>query len=619
MNDLYAALEEIELFDFFSTMDISQGKFFNTILEYTRNSTLEKNVLDKCQLEIDIINFYISQNKISYRTSGTYASGEPYEYPNFKKFQENEFNYLIERLINTNNLYLCARYSHLLCHSPKKHLKYATIASKAYYNISKILFDNIDVIGVIDRNTIMSYIIDSIENAVLIAEKFKIYEEINRSKQFILGLIRDSNLPERNFISATLISFMLDNNSIFKLEDFENLDSQLFAIAKTEVNQVKIYTLNIGKKVSQKLKNNINIWNEELGQYYERLSLLHRNMQNDLGNMQYVIYAIKYYKKAKNNNKVDLLNNRYKEIKKKIKFQKFTTPINLKKEIEFINGFSEKISKCDSFFIITALKYDPRILPTYDYLEKWALLEKKANPLVFLSGISFIDELGNVSENFISETELTNYTILQLFDFQLRAKVDLLLIQIILKSILRGNFTARSVIEYIRNHTWLGAEIEVNSESTLVQKYSWVEFIAPSINFYLTQISFSLQNENNYHNLILCIESLTLKIEGIFRDICNLKGGTSSYLTVDKKNQSDVVRERDLNALLYDEVIINHFSKDDLLFFRFLLIEKSGLNLRNKIAHSLIKDTRSYSIEIMNLLLLAIFRLTKEEYAPFSK
>jgi hypothetical protein len=107
------------------------------------------------------------------------------------------------------------------------------------------------------------------------------------------------------------------------------------------------------------------------------------------------------------------------------------------------------------------------------------------------------------------------------------------------------------------------------------------------------------------------MDSLVLKIEGLVRDICVFSGITTFYQTKDKQGRS-IVREKDINWLLR-EIPENLFDEDDLLFFKFVLVEQAGFNLRHKIAHCLI-DYSEYHMEYMHLLLLVLFRLGKYDF-----
>jgi hypothetical protein len=136
--------------------------------------------------------------------------------------------------------------------------------------------------------------------------------------------------------------------------------------------------------------------------------------------------------------------------------------------------------------------------------------------------------------------------------------------------------------------------------------------IAPSINDYFNQLQAHFLESSYDPNLVLPIDSLVLKIEGLVRDICAISGITTFYLVRDKQGRG-IVRERDINWLLRAEPIKKLFNEDDLLFFKFMLVEKAGLNLRHKVAHCLI-DYSEYNITYMHFLLLVLFRLGKYDF-----
>lgn len=111
---------------------------------------------------------------------------------------------------------------------------------------------------------------------------------------------------------------------------------------------------------------------------------------------------------------------------------------------------------------------------------------------------------------------------------------------------------------------------------------------------------------------MLAMDSLALKIEGLVRDICVFSGITTFYQVKDKQGRS-IIREKDINWLLREDPIKNLFDEDDLLLFKFVLVEKAGLNLRHKIAHCLI-DYLEYSISHMHLLLLVLLKLGRYDF-----
>jgi hypothetical protein len=115
----------------------------------------------------------------------------------------------------------------------------------------------------------------------------------------------------------------------------------------------------------------------------------------------------------------------------------------------------------------------------------------------------------------------------------------------------------------------------------------------------------------------LSIDSLALKIEGMLRDICEFNGILTYELKQDRQGRT-ISQEKDIHKLLYEEEIQKLFDKNDLLFLKFLLVEKAGYNLRHKVAHSLM-SFYEYNINYMNLLVLAILKFGKYDFTTKQK
>lgn len=74
------------------------------------------------------------------------------------------------------------------------------------------------------------------------------------------------------------------------------------------------------------------------------------------------------------------------------------------------------------------------------------------------------------------------------------------------------------------------------------------------------------------------------------------------------------LEKKSIDDLLRNEVLEKLFNENELLFFKFLLIEKSGYNYRHQVAHSLLQY-RDYNIGIAHLLLLVLLRIGKFDFS----
>ena len=171
--------------------------------------------------------------------------------------------------------------------------------------------------------------------------------------------------------------------------------------------------------------------------------------------------------------------------------------------------------------------------------------------------------------------------------------------RIFLEALKQEKLDSQIIMDFFGKKSWYGKTIIKNLPSNQTISYNWLNLIAPCINEYFIQMKAHFYNPEFAPNLVLAIDSLTLKIEGIVRDICALSRIITFYQTKDKQGRN-IVREKDINWLLREDSIKNLFDEDDLLFFKYVLVEKAGLNLRHNIAHCLINYS-DYNILICTL------------------
>ena len=74
-----------------------------------------------------------------------------------------------------------------------------------------------------------------------------------------------------------------------------------------------------------------------------------------------------------------------------------------------------------------------------------------------------------------------------------------------------------------------------------------------------------------------------------------------------------IIEERQLNQLLADSCISELFGGNNVAFLRFLLNEKEGHNLRNKVSHALMSP-QEYVLEHLHSVILAMLRLSPLKY-----
>jgi hypothetical protein len=128
--------------------------------------------------------------------------------------------------------------------------------------------------------------------------------------------------------------------------------------------------------------------------------------------------------------------------------------------------------------------------------------------------------------------------------------------------------------------------------------------LAPSIIEFFLQTQAWLNSKYYLPSYVLCIDSLTLKIEGLLRDFSNRLNIPTS---VHRKNGMEEVY---VNNILENETIKQHFDEDDMLFFNYLLSNEGGMNLRNNVAHCFL-DYSNYNLSKILLLIAALLKIGK--------
>jgi hypothetical protein len=127
--------------------------------------------------------------------------------------------------------------------------------------------------------------------------------------------------------------------------------------------------------------------------------------------------------------------------------------------------------------------------------------------------------------------------------------------------------------------------------------------------------------KDNTHkpDLVTVTDSLTLKVEGLIRYFVE-KLGVSTFKFKGQK-EDKIAMEKNLDDLLAD---LSHmpegkpeqktnFDENDRMLIKYVMTSKSGYNLRNKIAHSLL-DLDEYSLGNVIVLICIILKLTKYKF-----
>jgi len=565
---------------------------------------------EKAQWEVDFFSFVIKEGKLNPMFTGTNDKGEVIKYPILDRFDDRTYKYLIERLDSTSNSLLKARYSHILWCSPKKHTKYAKVALDSYLKVIKIYETK-------DKKKPQEHygleILGAAQNVYSIASQIKY--KVDKIKSELRRLVNTFNSKSNSSFAlrANLIELMLGGKRRFSKKDFLGFEKICWQIsgplAKAGNVHGAINMLELGEKVDQKLGKKTHDWRKRIAKSYETL-MRQAEKGNNLASLTFCQFALENYKKTKDEEKIRELEKKYLQLKNSMKLAEFKTEIDLTEHIKKYREIAEKIVQNESEEIIKLLMLDRSLLPRYKDMGKIVEEHSKQFVLQHLIPTEIMDQSGHPAEHFSDRDEKKYFGILQQYTWELQFKIYLIN-EIFFAAIRKDKLSCDIFLRFLNRHSWFGKNISKRLGNKTI-KYNWLNLIAPALHEYFLQVHYYFTHPNCSPNLVLSIDSLTLKFEGLIRDICQFSGITTFYMTKNSKDRS-IAREKDIHALLYEEPIKRLFDEDDLLFFKFLLVEKAGYNLRHKVAHSFMLF-QEYGINYMHLLILALLRLGKYDF-----
>lgn len=177
--------------------------------------------------------------------------------------------------------------------------------------------------------------------------------------------------------------------------------------------------------------------------------------------------------------------------------------------------------------------------------------------------------------------------------------------QSLYKSILNGNLNYINFYDFFEN-SWIGLKTKFNNGNLVIEE-TWLDLIKPALyNFFALFELTVIHKKSDLNPYIICIDSLTLKFEGIIRDFIRWMGGS----TIKNKNGSN--EEILLDEMLNHEILLESFEENEIELFKFVFT-RQGLNIRNDVVHGFYKSA-DYDFKKVSLIFLCILRLGKYQF-----
>ena len=578
LEDMYELMETINSSNYSNIKER-----INSFLKETINEENKKAI--KC--EHTCLEFRIIDAKVDGVFTIENNDGKMVTIPNLDNLSEEDFKYIENRMNSVNNKFLKFRYSAILCNK-YPHIDKARICSDSSFDFINDVENEI-----IENKSIDSFYVITIINSYRFSFKFG-YNK-HRIKNKIIEIINNENYwnNELYLIPCKLIQHILDEKKNFR--DVSNLNTICWNIYEniSSINpHGAIDVLELGEKTDKNSQYN---WRLEIGKMYECLM-----NQNDNANIKadFCILASENYKKSGANSEAETLLKQYEKFSADFQYFKHSEEIENYSEImDSIFDYADSIvENCSSYEILQYLMNDPELTKHHkgglEFVEK----SKRDFPLLHAFSKNLRDRNGFVIEKIVSDEEKDNHAVMEYYSGGISIFYLPFISRIINTAYFKGKLSPKIVLQFLKEETWLGW-----GEIPNVGENPYFMMIVPIINNYFYELELIYLYNIPQPNFILTIDSLILKIEGMLKLVYSIDN------VIKEPTGDGATQDKSLNKLL-EYGTFDLISEDDLFFLKYLLIDKSGLNLRNKVAHSLMKKG-DYYWGNANLLILALLKI----------
>ncbi len=169
----------------------------------------------------------------------------------------------------------------------------------------------------------------------------------------------------------------------------------------------------------------------------------------------------------------------------------------------------------------------------------------------------------------------------------------------------KGKISTEGVVTFL-GETWIGEECS-RKVFGKERQYNYLSLVKSGVSSLFEELKKNESDKTYIPNFTAAADSLVLKCEYLLREFCN-RLGIPTF-----KGKTEKEEHIKMEKLLDDSDLKDHLTEDDHFFIKFILTEKIGYNLRNKIAHGLMDDIE-YGIEHAVLPLIIILKLSQYRF-----
>lgn len=542
---------------------------FKKIRDWAKNENL-KNEAKLAQYEIEIFslcekNPILSKNKSEKRFVATISFDDGREWPDIQKFTNDQIKYYEQRLNETNNLFLKVRYSDFLFEHGNKKI------TKTKYEISKCLLsclveiltyysDDFNYTSVLARLVEVSLLMgdrEKLEKAIeLIYLKM---DEFDYNNEY--SYVYELSKLIREILKSKHKKIILENHLnkiIIVLEkaiknNFEDKNYYLHRVFCEELSQYRKFDLISSERRSELKK--------EIGKSYELEAEYQqgRNNKSLLVKANFLEKAMEKYmeigEREKSNKMKILVKWTYEEYENSNEMNLIRIPIEFPKEE--IDKIIEGFISSDVQISLDKIAYSNDLIPKITVIEDLVNKLSKEFPLQGLISKGLLNDGKKVVE---TTTEEDNKTINFNSNYMHHLNIN---VELLLKAIFDK----------------LISEFEISTEDFMQKFNKWELLDNKNVPFIEHGISRFLEKD-----YLSALHILVPQFESTVRRMFSKAGYSTTSI-----RKGNTQQEVTFNEFLLRDDVKSTLGNDVHKLIQIVMVEQSGLNLRNEIAHGLIE------------------------------
>lgn len=601
-----------------SGWDVKQESDINQILQEVNKKLFEAGLFDVHHLaEIDRQAFHFSKSpekRLSFRAAGTRkmedGSEIPFEWPDIREFTKEDFDYLYNRFKACNNTYSKTEYGLVLFYSKNRQdNEFVIELLNTLYDLTKSYIEKAKEKDDKDHYIIYSRIV--LANALHIANNRKEVKEVETIFKSLIEYTFDVHQKLDITHSATLrtiidftdfaVQYFKDFKQTVEVDKF--LDKNWEA-AKTLTNNYvwgAIYVADISMKLCRKLGIQMKDWLYFKAEQYEKLAV---ERKGDLASVSFIEKSMSIYKSLKDEKNLSRLQAEYQKLRTEFQLGEVRQEMPQDETKRILELIKKEVKEKSEEEIVKTLLHTPMIRPLDD-IKKWSEESFKETMLQNMLPVSIQDKFGNTVAQYTTDEERNKFSLLRTYEFQMQIASQTI-IQYFIEALRAGKISTNSIISLL-NQTWMGEDVSRRSNGRDIN-FSYIKLIESGIDSFFQELLKWKADPNYFPNFVSATDSLVLKAEYFLREFCYFLG-----IATFKPNpkQPGIIMEKTLDNLLED--LQGKISDNDHFFIKFILTEKAGYNLRNKVAHGLM-DNVDYGLEYPILSILIILKLSNYQF-----